>query len=82
MKLGAWRKANEKTQMWVAEYLGVSQSTAWRYESEVHTPNRQVMPKIVKMTGGAVTANDFFEPVVTCDACGGSGRVPAGQGRT
>ena len=82
MKLGHWRKANEKTQTWVAEYLGVSQSTVWRYESEVHTPSREVMSKIVEMTGGTVTPNDFFEPVVPCDAGGGSGRVSAVRGRT
>lgn len=61
MKLLEWRLRNGKTQIWVAQYLGTSQSTVSRYESGEQIPSAKEMPKVFAMTGGAVTANDFYD---------------------
>lgn len=61
MKLFAWRKAQGKTQMEVATFLGVNQSHIARFEAGILIPNKVTMEDIFQMTGGHVTANDFHD---------------------
>lgn len=63
MRLAAWRKAEGKTQEWLADQLGCTQSYISQIEraEEPIIPRRAVMLKIVRLTGGAVQPNDFYD---------------------
>lgn len=43
-----------------AEMIDVSEVTVHRYLEGKRIPRRDIMQRIVKETGGLVTANDFF----------------------
>lgn len=45
-----------------AKKLGVSAETVRRYANGSRTPAREVMKRIVDVTEGAVTPNDFYSP--------------------
>lgn len=60
MKLLDWRKAQNITQTEAAEKIGVTPVSFGRYEGG-RVPEPQTLQKIIEVTGGAVTANDFFE---------------------
>jgi transcriptional regulator with XRE-family HTH domain len=59
MKLKDWRLHNSLTQQQAAEMLGFAQSAVARYEAG-RVPRPSQMQKIIAVTAGAVTANDFF----------------------
>ena len=44
-----------------AALIGVSQVAVHRYLHMQRTPHRRVMAKIIEVTGGKVTADDFYE---------------------
>ncbi|HTE37540.1 MAG TPA: helix-turn-helix transcriptional regulator [Reyranella sp.] len=65
--IAKWMKSNapEPTRkgddyQWLAEKLGVSYNSARRYIVGERLPSPDVMRKIAKLTGGAITANEFF----------------------
>ena len=60
MKLSIWRKAQGLTLAEVAERVDVTEVTLSRYERGERIPAREIMPKIVEATGGAVQPNDFY----------------------
>jgi len=70
MKLGAWITEQKLTHEGAAVLLEIDQVTVTRYVNGTRTPRKPIMERIVKVTGGAVTANDFMS-----DA--GAGRVAA-----
>jgi predicted transcriptional regulator len=43
-----------------AALIGVNQSTVYRLCKNGQVPSKDLMATIFKLTGGAVTANDFF----------------------
>ena len=61
-KFQVWLKQQPKDHRheWVAEQIGVTPSAVYRYADGTRIPGRETMPKLVKLTGGAVTANEFF----------------------
>lgn len=59
MKLLEWRKANQKTQEWLAEETGIDQALISRYERGT-TPLVPNARKIEKATNGAVTLDDWY----------------------
>lgn len=64
MKLLHWRQLRkERTQIWVADQIGVSQSFISLIERAVdpQTPNAEVMRKIYILTAGQVQPNDFYD---------------------
>ena len=44
----------------LAKRIGVTEVSLSRYEREERIPAREIMPKIVEATGGAVQPNDFY----------------------
>ena len=71
MKLDEWRKARKFTQEQLAEMIGVaSRVSVARYESG-RVPDQDVLRKIIEITSGEVTANDFYD--IPCDIPSASG---------
>lgn len=65
MQLSEWLKLRNITAAEFAGRIGVSPMAVSRYLSGQRRPDWDiVLPKIVKETGGAVTANDFLSPPV------------------
>ena len=61
IKLRQWREANNLSMEEVAERLGVSgRMTIYRYERG-RVPEPDTLQKIIEITEGAVTADDWFE---------------------
>ena len=61
MKLKTWLKGRQMSHRDFAELIGVSSRvTVSRYVSGGRIPSRAVMARISEVTGGAVTANDFY----------------------
>lgn len=61
MTLSDYLKANELTLTEFARRIGTSHArTVERYAKGQQVPNREMMTRIVEVTGGAVTPNDFF----------------------
>lgn len=63
MKLNDWLQQNGVTQQQFAAVAGISQSTISRliHSPEKRNPSWKLLDAISKATGGAVTANDFFD---------------------
>lgn len=61
MKLKDWRKRENLTQAWAAEWIGVSVTTISRWESGKVVPRQQQMAAIRGATDGAVGAVDFVK---------------------
>jgi transcriptional regulator with XRE-family HTH domain len=60
MKLAEWRKAKNLKLSDAADLVGVTAVAFGRYErGRVPDPGR--LQKIIEVTDGAVTANDFFD---------------------
>lgn len=60
MKLDYFLKKSEITQAELAKALDVSIASAYRYTNCERVPRKDIMQKLVKFTGGQVTANDFY----------------------
>ena len=63
MKLDAYLKTNDISEQKFAEQIGVSQQAVHRYRTG-RVPTPEVMQAIIKVTAGAVTADDFFDTSV------------------
>lgn len=59
VKLREWREKAAKTQQWVADQLGVSQSAIDRWEKGA-IPRHADMRRLTELTGQAVTVADFY----------------------
>jgi transcriptional regulator with XRE-family HTH domain len=59
-KLKTWRRARRLSQEALGAQLGVSAVAIGRYEMG-RVPEAAVLQKLIDLTGGAITANDFFE---------------------
>ena len=59
MNLRAWRKANHRSQTWLAKATGIDQTLISRYEngSRPQVPNAR---KIEQATAGGVTIDDWY----------------------
>lgn len=57
--LRAWREANKLSRAQLGERLGVTPVAIGRYE-QGRVPEPAVLQKIIEVSGGEVTANDFF----------------------
>ena len=60
MKLLAFRKSKNMTQVELAKELGVNQSNITDWENGVKIPRVEFMQKIVTYTNGEVQPNDFY----------------------
>lgn len=58
--LRTWRKAKDLSRAELGELVGVTAVAIGRYENG-RVPDANVLQKIIDVSGGAVTANDFFE---------------------
>lgn len=66
MKLKAWREEKGRSLKSVADELGTDIATVFRWEVEPGEPNRRIpnegyMCGLYRLTGGAVTPNDFYD---------------------
>lgn len=59
-KLKAFRKSRRLTKQEMARLLNISPMTFGRYERG-SLPQRDVMQRIIELTRGTVTPNDWFE---------------------
>jgi predicted transcriptional regulator len=64
MKLPEWLKSVDRSPEWLSEQLEVSQAAVSRYLNGQRRPTWKVMQRIVKVTGSAVTANDYLDDPV------------------
>jgi hypothetical protein len=60
MKLADWLKQTNTRRYVFAEQIGVRRSVVTEYCDGNFRPASDVMERIVKVTNGAVTANDFL----------------------
>lgn len=63
MKLKSWMLEHKIPAKTVADYLSVSDRTVHHYAAGTRTPRQMIMLKILALTNGEVTANDFLYPV-------------------
>lgn len=69
MKLADWIKRERKTRVEVAEYLGVSPPYITNLCSdEPCWPSRDVVARLIELTGGEVSAPDFLPTAPREDA--------------
>lgn len=61
--LRKWRENQGKSQGECASQIGTSRQVWSDWERGRRVPNREFMPKVVKLTGGAVTAGDFYPQI-------------------
>lgn len=61
MKLKDYLQTGRCSPSQLANAVGVAVQSIYRYSDESRIPSREVMAKIVEVTGGAVTANDFYD---------------------
>lgn len=59
--LDAWLSKHGRTRQWLAAKLGVSEATLSRVIAGKQWPSRNLAAEIARITGGAITANDFLE---------------------
>jgi predicted transcriptional regulator len=71
MKLDQWLASKEKSTDAFAAELEVSRETVRRYLSGERKPEWDVMHRIVALTKGAVTANDFLDVKLPREAARG-----------
>lgn len=60
MKLNEYLKNNCLTNGMFAETLGISAEAVRRYRRGIRIPSADMMLRIVEVTGGEVTPNDFY----------------------
>ncbi len=61
MKLSGWRNQERMTQVELAQLIGISVMQLYRIERGINRPSPRVMQRIVEVTDGAVTPNDFYD---------------------
>ena len=61
MKLSAYLSSNELSDAEFAAAIGVERQAVHRYRSGLRVPTKAVLTKIFEVTGGQVSANDFFD---------------------
>lgn len=61
MKLASYLDDQEISDSDFADRIGVSRQAVFRYKAGERIPEKVVLSKIHKATGGMVTANDFFD---------------------
>lgn len=54
--------SKEALAAWLAEHVGVSRAGARKWVYGERTPRPQQMLRVMELTGGLVTANDFLAP--------------------
>jgi transcriptional regulator with XRE-family HTH domain len=59
-KLRNYLKVHNIKQCEFAKLLGINNITLWRYLQGSRIPRLKIMKKIIELTNGYVTANDFF----------------------
>ena len=60
MQIGDWIKSRGLTDVDFAELVGVDKSTVGRWVAGTVRPDWDRLPKIIEVTEGLVTANDFI----------------------
>jgi DNA-binding XRE family transcriptional regulator len=60
-KLRTWRMAQEKSVNDAAAEVGCTRQTWHSWESGSNIPSADFMAKLIALTNGAVTANDFYD---------------------
>lgn len=60
MRLAEWLSKPGHNPKALAEQIGTSEASVRRYASGDRIPVSEVMRRIYQVTGGAVTANDFY----------------------
>jgi predicted transcriptional regulator len=60
MRLREFLSENEISEAAFSAQVGVSQVAVHRYVAGQRTPSYEIMLKIMDITGGEVTANDFY----------------------
>lgn len=60
MKLATYRSENSLTATELGRRIGVAHSTVLRWEAGEMFPSAEMLLRIEKETGGAVTPNDLF----------------------
>lgn len=60
MKLSEWRDREGWSQQRLADELGCTISTIWRYEQGQRDPDADTKRRIFLITDGAVEPNDFY----------------------
>lgn len=60
MKLASYLDAKEITRRAFADLIGVSEVAICRYINGDRVPRRKEMARIIDVTGGEVTPNDFM----------------------
>jgi transcriptional regulator with XRE-family HTH domain len=60
MKLKEWRKSCNMTLVALSGELGVRAVSVGRYERGTRVPEKRVMQRIIEVTKGQVTPNDWF----------------------
>jgi predicted transcriptional regulator len=61
MRLADYLSEKNLTHAAFASQIGTTQAAVTRYVSGTRVPRRTLLRRIVRMTEGAVTANDFME---------------------
>ena len=61
MNLASFLKSKAISDSDFADRVGVSRQAIHRYKNGERIPEKPVLSKIYKVTGGAVTPNDFFD---------------------
>jgi transcriptional regulator with XRE-family HTH domain len=60
MNLADWMKKNKISDCKLARLIGTSNPSVWKWRKGFRIPRGEKMNKIFEITGGEVTANDFF----------------------
>ncbi len=63
MRLDEYMEATALSDAALAERIGVARATVTRYRNQRRTPRREIMQRIIQVTRGKVTANDWLEAV-------------------
>lgn len=63
VKLAAWRRQNDMTQVELADRIGCTQSYVSQIERSTNplVPKKEIARAIYEITNGAVTPNDFYD---------------------
>ena len=61
--LRSWRASQGKTLQWCAERVGTSRQVWSDWERGRRRTNDTFMPRVRELTGGKVTADDFYPPI-------------------
>jgi len=70
MRLCDWLEKDGRSIRQLAQDIGVRPMSAGRYVKETRIPTPEIMREIVRVTEGAVTANDFYRIEVPAEVWG------------